>query len=191
MVAVPASEDGLAMQITTSEIGSGTAICVAIRALAPTDREALAEAFSRLSDETRRRRFRALATQLGERDLDWLTQIDHHNHEALVAMPTDSGRVVGVARYIALPYDPGAAEVAIAVDDEWQGRGVGRQLLGALVDRARAEGVTRLLAYVDAENQRVLDWITRAGGVAEAHHGDAGVYRIALGGPARVGDGAS
>jgi RimJ/RimL family protein N-acetyltransferase len=179
------------MQITTSEIGSGTPIGVAIRALAPTDREALAEALSRLSEETRRRRFRGLATQLGERDLNWLTQIDHHNHEALVAMPTDSARVVGVARYIALPHDPGAAEAAIAVDDEWQGRGIGRRLLRALIDRARAEGVTRLPAYVDAENHRVLGRIARAGGVAGAHDGDASVYRIPLDGPTGVGSGAS
>jgi RimJ/RimL family protein N-acetyltransferase len=191
MVSFTASEDRLGMQITTSEIGAGTASGVAIRALAPTDREALAEAFSRLSDETRRRRFRGLATQLGDRELDWLTQIDHHNHEALVAIATDSRHVVGVARYIALSHDPGVAEVAIAVDDHWQGRGIGRRLLGALFDRARAEGVTRLLAYVDTENHRVRGWIARAGGVAEAHHGDATVYGIPLDGATRVGSGAS
>jgi len=97
---------------------------------------------------------------------------------------------VGVARYIALPYDPGVAEVAIAVDDHWQGRGIGRRLLGALFDRARAEGVTCLLAYVDTDNHRVLGWIARADGVIEAHHDDASVYRIPLDGPTRVGSGA-
>ena len=81
---------------------------------------------------------------------------------------------------LARPGEAGAAEVAIAVDDEWQRRGIGRRLLTELVGRARAEGVTRLLAYVDAQNGPVLAWIAPAGGVAESREGDATVYSIAL-----------
>jgi GNAT superfamily N-acetyltransferase len=160
------------MQTTASEIE--------IRPLAPTDRGGLSTAFARLTDHTRWRRFRGVARRLGDRDLDRLTRIDHHDHEALAAIAADSGQIVGVARYIALPRDPGAAEIAIAVDDEWQGRGIGRRLMSRLADRARAEGVTRLLAYVSADNRPVLDWIARVGGIAEAHDGDATVYSIAL-----------
>jgi GNAT superfamily N-acetyltransferase len=172
------------MQTTAPETGSRTAVGVRIRPLGPADRKGLADAFARLSEQTRRQRFGGLASRLGERDLDRLTRIDHHDHEALAAIaPDDSGRIVGVARFIALPDDPGAAEVAIAVDDEWQRRGIGRRLITELVGRARAEGVTRLLAYVSADNRPVLDWIARAGGIAEAHDGDATVYSIALDGP--------
>jgi GNAT superfamily N-acetyltransferase len=166
------------MQTLTHDIASRTAIAIEIRPLAPTDRDRLAAAFTRLGEQTRRRRFGGLASQLGERDLDRLTQIDHHEHEALAAIAPDGGRIVGVARYIALPDDPGAAEVAVAVDDEWQGRGIGRRLMRELVDRARAEGVTRLLAYVGADNRPVLGWTARAGGVAEARDGDAIVFSI-------------
>jgi acetyltransferase len=168
------------MQTTTSEFTDRAANRVEIRPLDPADRERLADAFSHLSEETRRRRFRGLASRLGPRDLDRLTQIDHHHHEALAALAPGTGRIVGVARFIALPDDSRAAEVAIAVDDEWQGRGIGRQLMSELVDRARAEGLTRLLAYVGAENRPVLSWIARAGGVGEAYDGDETVYSIAL-----------
>jgi GNAT superfamily N-acetyltransferase len=144
------------MQTTTSEIGSRAAIDVKIRPLAPTDRDGLAAAFSRLSEDTRWHRFRGLAGQLGDRELDRLTGIDHHEHEALVAIDRDSGQIVGVARYIAVPHVAGAAEVAIAVDDEWQRRGIGRRLMSELVDRARAAGITRLLADVDGDNHLVL-----------------------------------
>jgi GNAT superfamily N-acetyltransferase len=167
------------MQTTTFEIG----VRVAIRPLAPTDRSDLAAAFARLSEDTRRRRFGGLASRLGERDLDRLTWIDHHQHEALVAIAPDSGRIVGVARYIALRHDPRSAEVAIAVDDAWQRRGIGRRLMSELVDRARAEGVTRLMAYVGADNQLVLGWVARVGGVPVARDGDATVYSIPLGRP--------
>jgi ribosomal protein S18 acetylase RimI-like enzyme len=172
------------MQTTTSEIDFRAAVDVEIRPLAPTDRHRLAAAFSRLSEDTRWRRFHGLASQLGERELDRLTRVDHHEHEALAAIATDSGQIVGVARYIALPHDPHTAEVAIAVDDEWQRRGIGRRLVSELVGRARAAGITRLLAYVDGDNSLVLAWIARAGGVPVVHDGDAILYSIPLDRPA-------
>jgi GNAT superfamily N-acetyltransferase len=164
------------MQTTTFDIGCE----IEIRPLTAADREGIADAFSRLSERTRRRRFHGLASRLGERDLDRLTRIDHHCREALVAIAPDTARIVGVARYITLPRDPRAAEVAVAVDDEWQGRGIGRRLMSELAARARAEGITRLLAYVGTDNRRVIGWIARAGGVAEVRDGDTFVYGIPL-----------
>jgi acetyltransferase len=89
--------------------------------------------------------------------------VDHHDHEALAALAPDTGQIVGVARYIAMPSDPGAAEVAIEVDGEWQGRGIGRQLMSELIDRAREEGIDRLVAYVSDDNHPVRDWIAARG----------------------------
>jgi GNAT superfamily N-acetyltransferase len=171
MAAAIAVDDGLCMQTITSDL--------VIRPVARTDRERLAEAFSALSEDTRRRRFGGLASRLGARDLDRLTDIDHHEHEALA---TGSGRIVGVARYVRLPHDPVAAEVAIAVDDGWQGRGVGRRLMRQLAERARDEGITRMLAYVGVGNGPVLGWLGRAGGVAVARDGEAILFAIPLGG---------
>ena len=153
---------------------------VTIRPLTAADRDALAAAFEHLSENTRRERFGALAKRLGPRDLDRLTALDHHRHEALAAIAPHSGDIVGVARYIALPDEAKTAEVAIAVDDDWQGAGIGRRLISALGDRARAEGITHLVAYVAPTNRRVIDWIARAGGVVEAQDGDAVRYGIAL-----------
>jgi RimJ/RimL family protein N-acetyltransferase len=153
---------------------------VAIRPLGASDRGALAEAFSHLSAETRRRRFGEVVNQLSERDLDRLTDIDHHDHEALAALDRNTGRIVGVARYIALPNDPGAAEVAIEVDDDWQGRGIGRRLMSELVERAGDEGIDRLVAYVSSDNLPVLSWIARSGGSVHGSAGDAAVYSIPL-----------
>jgi GNAT superfamily N-acetyltransferase len=151
-----------------------------IRPVSSADRDALAEAFTRLSEDTRRRRFGALADRLGERELDQFTEIDHHRHEALAAI--GRGGIVGVARYIALPGETATAEIAVAVDDEWQRRGIGGRLIRGLVRRARAEGITRLLAYVAADNRPVLDWIARAGGIAEARDADTLVFTIPLDG---------
>jgi ribosomal protein S18 acetylase RimI-like enzyme len=150
-----------------------------IRPLTAADRDALAAAFEHLSEETRRQRFGALAKRLGERDLDHLTRIDHHRHEALAAI-APGGDIVGVARYITLADEPSTAEVAIAVDDDWQGAGIGRRLMSSLAARAQAEGITHLVAYVAPDNRRVVNWIARAGGVSEAHDGDAIRYGLVL-----------
>jgi GNAT superfamily N-acetyltransferase len=168
------------MQIVTPQTSSWSRDRVEIRPLAASDRDALAEAFSRLSEETRRRRFGTVASRLSEHDLDRLTTVDHHDHEALAALAPDTSQIVGVARYIAMPSDPGAAEVAIEVDDEWQGRGIGRQLMSELIDRAREEGIDRLVAYVSYDNHPVRGWIARSGGTAQADAGDATVYTIPL-----------
>jgi L-amino acid N-acyltransferase YncA len=153
---------------------------VVIRPLVPADRRALVEEFSHLTEQTRRRRFGTVASRLTERDLDRLTDVDHHNHEALAALAPETGQIVGIARYIALPNLPGAAEVAIEVDDEWQGRGIGRRLMSELVDRARAGGVICLVAYVSDDNHPVRGWIARSGGTAQSDAGDATVYSIPL-----------
>jgi GNAT superfamily N-acetyltransferase len=169
------------MESTTTDIRCSRAGRVRIRLLTAADRNGLADEFSQLSEQTRRRRFGGLATRLSERDLDWLTDIDHHNHEALAAIEPGTRRIVGVAHYIALPDVPGAAEVAVEVADTWQGCGIGRTLINELAGRAGAAGFTRLLAYVSNDNLPVLRWLARAGAVAEAHDGDAALYSISLG----------
>jgi GNAT superfamily N-acetyltransferase len=172
MAAASVRGDGLRMPIITDNL--------VMRPVSSADRDSLAEAFTRLSEDTRRRRFGALADRLGERELDQFTEIDHHRHEALAAV--GRGGIVGVARYVALPGDDVTAELAVAVDDQWQRRGIGGRLIRGLVRRAREEGVTRLLAYVGVDNRPVLDWIARAGGIAEARDSDALVFTIPLDG---------
>jgi ribosomal protein S18 acetylase RimI-like enzyme len=175
-----ASDHSWAMTTTTSRADSGIAAHVRIRPLTPADRDALAAAFARLSDDTRWRRFGALASHLGQRDLDRLTQIDHHDHEALLAIAPGTERIVGVARYIAFRDDLDSAEVAVAVDDDWQNLGIGRRLVAELSERARAEGITQLLAHVAPDNRRVIDWVTRAGGIIEDSDRDAIRFSVAL-----------
>src|SRR6202008_3621924 len=59
---------------------------------------------------------------------------------------------VGIARYIRDADDPQAAEIAVTIVDEWQGRGLGTELLSRLSDLARQAGIRRFTALVSAEN---------------------------------------
>jgi nucleotide-binding universal stress UspA family protein len=134
---------------------------ITIRPLEPGDRQGLADGFARLSPETRYRRFFGPVPELRERDLDYLTQIDHHDHEALVAIDDATGEGVGVARYIRIAGE--VAEPAVVVVDDWQGRGVGSALLISLVDRAREEGVARFEAPVLSTNNEALRTFQKLG----------------------------
>jgi predicted GNAT family acetyltransferase len=89
-------------------------------------------------------------------ELRYFTEVDHHDHEALVAIQPD-GDGVGVARYVRGEEDSTVAEVAVAVIDEWQGHGVGSRLLSMLAERAREEGITSFSAYVLADNELMLN----------------------------------
>jgi GNAT superfamily N-acetyltransferase len=138
---------------------------VAVRPVRPDDRERLVAGFARLGGESRYQRFLAPMAELSEADITYLTDIDHHDHEALAAIDLETGEGVGVARFIRRADRPDTAEAAVTVIDEWQGRGVGTALLDLLAARARAEGVTWFTALLLAENRDMLDVLEAAGPV--------------------------
>jgi hypothetical protein len=88
-----------------------------IRPIEPGDRTAVLAGFDRLSAESRYRRFLSPHDHLTAAELRYLTDVDHHDHEALVAVDPDTGEGVGVARYVRDPQRPDSAEIAVAVAD--------------------------------------------------------------------------
>jgi len=125
---------------------------VLIRQVRPADARLLADGFARLSPQSRRMRFLARKDQLSAAELRYLTDVDHHDHEALGALDQADGRGVGVARYVRDADDPHAAEIAVTIVDDWQGRGLGTELLTRLSARARCEGIHRFTALVADDN---------------------------------------
>ncbi len=135
-------------------LADGTPLVV--RPIRPEDRDDLVEGFRRWSAESRYRRFLGGVSELRPRLLEYLTSVDHHGHEALVARDAATGEGVAVGRFIRDADDPRRAEMALAVGDDWHGRGVGTALLGLLVDRAREEGVEMFTASVLGENTPMI-----------------------------------
>jgi RimJ/RimL family protein N-acetyltransferase len=138
----------------TTELRDGSEIVV--RPVRPEDKDAIAAGFERMSPQSRYRRFFAPLERLSARDLRYLTEVDHQDHEALIAFERPTGVPVGVARYVRSD-EPREAEVAVTVVDDWQGRGAATALLESLVERARDEGVERFVALVLSENQDALE----------------------------------
>lgn len=132
-----------------------------IRPIEPDD-QALVKAFYHdLSDRSKRLRFLVPTNAISDEDLRYLTDVDHRRHEAMVAL--DGDRMIGVARYVRVPRDREAAEVAVVVADERQNQGVGTALLDRLTERARENGIVRYTAMVSPDNEIVLGALDRAG----------------------------
>jgi RimJ/RimL family protein N-acetyltransferase len=152
---------------------------VAIRPVWPEDAALLRDGFARLSARSRRSRFFVEKLRLSEAEVRYLTNVDHHDHEALGAVSRD-GRGVGVARYVRDRDDTASAEVAVTVVDEWQGRGLGGKLLALLSGRARAAGITRFTAVTAADNTASKTLIVHAGGLRVSGRGPHWEYEIPL-----------
>lgn len=159
-----------------------------LRPIAPEDKPLVAAAFERLSDESRYRRFFTSTNELSAADLDYLVDIDHSDHEAIIAVDPSSEEAVGVARYIRSNDDTEVAEVAVTVIDDWQGRGLGRALLVRLASRGRQEGVRRFSALVLGENREALGLLDSLGDVERRY--DAGVVELVIELPPKRGIGA-
>jgi GNAT superfamily N-acetyltransferase len=161
-----------------TRLADGTA--VVIRPLRATDREAYLDTFDRVGGESRYRRFLGAKPLLTAAEIRFFTEVDHHDHEALVAFDASTGRGLGVARFIRDREDPLAADTAITVVDAAQGHGVGGALLTRLAERALEEGVERLLADVLDDNRRMVAMLVHRGARGRTVAGWPGVRHFEL-----------
>ncbi len=137
---------------------------ILVRAIHPEDKDRLREHFQGLSNESIYFRFMGIKRELSDADLKRLTEVDFHDHVGLVATLSDGGRerFIGVGRYIRKP-GKARAEVAFAVLDEHQGRGIGSLLLEHLRRIAQAGGIDGFEAEVLSNNQRMLEVFAQSG----------------------------
>jgi RimJ/RimL family protein N-acetyltransferase len=156
-----------------------------LRRITPQDKDGLVAGLGRLSERSVYQRFLAPKPRLTTSELRYLTEVDFVDHYALVAVLTRSPDViVGVGRWVRSSDDPQAAEVAIVVADDLQGRGVGTRLGTALADAARERGVTRFTATILSGNRAAHRLMARISSQLEqtrAHGVDELVVPVAAG----------
>ncbi len=153
---------------------------VLLRQIRPQDRQRLVDGLRRLSPASRYLRFHSAVDHLSESQLDYLSQVDHVDHEAIVAIDLDrpDRPGVGVARYIRDVVEHDVAEAAITVADEYHGMGAGTILLGALAARARDNGVRVFRSYVLDGNPGMLEVFDHLGARRELE--TSGLWRVDL-----------
>ena len=128
---------------------------VRVRPIRPSDGPLLLSLFWRMSPASRYRRFFCPMLTVSGNLVEYLTNVDHRDHEALVALD-DDGAIVAEARYIRSPDLPADAELAVTVVDDWQSDGLGTALVTRLIERARNAGIDRLTGDVLWENRRMI-----------------------------------
>ena len=145
---------------------------VRVRPIVPSDKPRIAEGLAQLSAESQYLRFLRPVDHLSSDELTYLTEIDYQTHFAWGAELAGGRqrRGVGLARYVRQSEDPTTAEAAVAVLDEYQGKGLGTILLALLAESAQENGVQRFRSYVLSANQKVLAALDRPG--IELHEED-------------------
>jgi len=133
-----------------------------VRVLSPQDCEQVKRGFRCLGDETRYHRWGRPVLR-AEQVLGWIPELEGGRSFALGACARTNGAPMGLARYSTK--GPHGAELALVVVDEWQGRGLGTELLKLLLTHARARGVRHVTAAVMLENRRALALMRGIGAV--------------------------
>jgi ribosomal protein S18 acetylase RimI-like enzyme len=128
-----------------------------VRPLRNGDERTVLALFARLSDESRRTRFHGPKPYLRAGELRHLARVDA-THHVLVAHVEGDLEPVAIARLVC---DGDNAEIAFAVVDDYQQRGIGATLTAALIDDARAAGIRHVTALVTNDNPAALALLRR------------------------------
>ncbi len=175
---------------------------VFFRLLRPDDKEELKANFQRLSIDSRFCRFLTTLSNLSEKQLKYLTEIDNVNHLAFCAIESsvagesgtgpechmhvddenshESERGMGLARYVRVKDEPDAAEFAIAIIDEYHGRGLGTVMLDLLIKAAYGNDIQRFIGYVLERNTAMRKLLERIGATSRRDEGDVLRYEFTL-----------
>jgi RimJ/RimL family protein N-acetyltransferase len=162
---------------------------VRVRQVRPTDAPALARAYASLGGQSRYQRFFTAMPELPEGTLTAATEVDHRNHEALVAMPLLSAEIVGECRFIRRADQPDTADAGVTVVDAWQGRGLGSALLALLSERALDAGIEYFTAEILAENRAMLALLPALGRVETDSLGSVVAARVEIAEPQQADEG--
>ncbi len=154
---------------------------VFMRPLKVTDEGLLRDMFYKLSPESVHNRFFHLIKTMPHKKLQNFLRIDYEADMAFVVLPSSSEektQMIAIARY--LKNKRGTfAEAAFLVRDDWQGKGLGTQLMSALVEAALHQGIAGFTAEVLSTNRGMLRVFHECGYTLETRLED-GVYSLRM-----------
>jgi GNAT superfamily N-acetyltransferase len=163
---------------------------VRIRPIRADDRDELSLFYATLSPESRLARFHAVSRGINDDAATLLCGPDHEHREGFIAEPAGAAsgnpgnpgipgnpRIVG---HLCLEPSDSGFEMAVAVADDWQAQGIGRELLLAAVDWATSHGIERLQASALSSNSAVLGLIASIGRPVRESMSTAGVVEVTI-----------
>lgn len=153
---------------------------IVVRSAAVSDRAAIRELISSLGETSRYFRFFQARSSLSDSELDSLLGLKSERSACVLAFIETRPGPIAFAQYAVTSGD--AADIAFAVLDDWQGRGIGTILFEALADIASGCGIARFTADVMGSNVRMLEVFENAGCQVRRHWDGSSIHvEIALG----------
>jgi acetyltransferase len=137
-------------------------LLVRLRPVRAGDAAATCRLFQQLSPASRRLRFFSACPDL-DKGVHWATEVDNDRRLGLVAIAADTGQLIAHAGAERDPHHPDQAEFALVIADPYQGRGLGKLLLGQLLQAAHSAGIQTLTGEVLADNHRMLNLLGHSG----------------------------
>jgi acetate---CoA ligase (ADP-forming) len=147
---------------------------VTVRPLAAADEAALARFYRELSEESRYMRFFSASIDV-DHAAHRFAEVEPGSRYGIVALAGPDGAIVAHAAFFRT--SPGRAEVALAVADRYQNRGLGTILLGQVAEAADRSGLGMLEGVVHPANRRMLDLLREIGSPVSIswHRGEAAI----------------
>jgi acetate---CoA ligase (ADP-forming) len=143
-----------------SDIALRDGSTIHLRPVRPTDLEGVQQFLSELSDRSRWFRYFTPKTDMW-RAARWATEVDYFTRFGIVCISGSDPQIAAHAGYECTT--PDRAEVAFAVADQLQGKGVATLLLGILCEAAAANGITVFEAEILPDNHQMLDVFRQSG----------------------------
>ncbi len=167
----------LAAFVTPIPVRIGDGAVLYLRPVLPGDNERTVNGPIEFSGDTLYRRFQSAHTP-SKRLMAYLFEVDYLDHFVFVLTDGPDGPVVADARFVRNADDPAEAEIAFIVGDEYQGRGIGTFLMGAISVAAGYDGVQRFTARVLSDNHPMRAILGRFG--AKWRRDDLGVVSTVI-----------
>ena len=150
-----------------------------VRPIKPEDAPLMQEMIHRTDREDLRLRFFSPIREMPKPMLARLSQIDYDREMALVAMPEDEKRIIGIVRIAADP-DNRTAEYAVIVESALKGHGIGRLLMNAILEYAQSRGIGEITGEVLRENTGMLSLCDKLGFEQRIDDQDPGMVHVRM-----------
>jgi GNAT superfamily N-acetyltransferase len=154
---------------------------IRIRPIRPADQNALRAFYASLSPESRWTRFLGPTSGIGTGQSADFCHPDHTHREGFVAVAGPARRPDRIVGHVCVEPDGNrTSEIAVAVADDLQGRGIGRRLVEAAVSWARIDGIDALTATMLAGNPAIQRLLAGLGLPSTSRPTGAGVVQMRI-----------
>lgn len=173
-------EGGLYPETLETHRTTKDGLSIFLRPVKITDEHRLKDFFYSLSNDCMYHRFISTRADMPHERLQKFVVVDYRKEMVILSVLREDTReiIIGMGQYF-IDESTHTAEVAFVVSDEYQGRGIGRELLSYLSQLAKKNGLHGFTAEVLRDNRKMIHLFESMGFVVEKRS-DAGTCELKM-----------